>query len=296
FETAAVYGEEAKHPTRTIPRSVVALIVGLALLYTWTAYSTTIGVGWQQAGTVLGNIANAPQQYLTLATTFVGSWLGVALVIFVITSNFASAFAMHQAMVRYFYDMARAGLFPPIFGRTHPRWKSPHVASIAQSLFSLLLIGFLGLIIQHTNQDGSSSYALGFADGRYWQQTNGTVSFGWLASIVTMCILVVYVLTNIAAPCFARRRNELRLLPHVLAPVGSTILLLLPLASYVGPTLPGVIGAMFTRLGFAPTPFPSNILPLFVLVWVVLGGIYAAFLKRRYPDRYERMGSIVRNE
>src|SRR6266487_2085763 len=296
FETAAVYGEEARHPTRTLPIAVIALIVGLAVLYTWTAYSATIGVGWQHAGTVLGNVANAPEQYLTLATTFVGSWLGVALVIFVITSNFASAFAMHQAMVRYVYDMVRAGLFPPTLGHTHPRWKSPFVASIAQSLLTLLLIGFLGLIVQHTNPDGSSRYALGFADGRYWQQTNGTVSFGWLASIVTMCILVVYLLTNVAAPCFARRRNELRLLPHVLAPVGSTLLLLLPLASYVGPALPGAIGAFFTRLGFAPTPFPSNILPLFVIGWVVIGSIYAAFLKRRHPDRYERMGSIVRSE
>ncbi len=296
FETAAVYGEEAKRPTRTLPRAVVALIVGLAILYTWTAYSATIGVGWQQAGTVLGNVANAPQQYLTLATTFVGSWLGIALVVFVITSNFASAFAMHQAMVRYCYDLGRAGIFPRVFGRTHPRWKSPHIASIAQSLLTLLLIGFLGLIVQHTNPDGSSRYALGFADGRYWQQTNGTVSFGWLASIVTMCILVVYLLTNLAAPCFARRRNELRLLPHLLAPVGSTLLLLLPLTSYVGPALPGAIGPFFTRLGFAPTPFPSNILPLFVMVWVVIGSIYAAVLKRRHPDRYARMGSIVRSD
>jgi len=70
----------------------------------------------------------------------------------------------------------------------------------------------------------------------------------------------------------------------------------LPLASYVGPALPGAIGAFFTRLGFAPTPFPSNILPLFVIGWVVIGSIYAAFLKRRHPDRYERMGSIVRSE
>ncbi len=296
FETAAVYGEEAKNSKRTIPVAVISLIIGLAVLYIWTAYSATIGVGWQQAGTVLGNVANAPQQYLTLATTFVGSWLGIALVVFVITSNFASAFAMHQAMVRYCYDLGRAGIFPRVFGRTHPRWKSPFVASLAQSLFSLLLIGFLGLIVQHSNLDGSSSYALGFADGHSWQQTNGTVSFGWLASIVTMCILVVYLLTNIAAPCLARRRNELRLLPHILAPVGSTVLLLLPLASYVGPALPGAIGAFFTRLGFAPTPFPSNILPLFVMGWVVIGGIYAAVLKRRHPDRYARMGSIVRSD
>ena len=231
FETAAVYGEEARNPKRTLPLAVITLIVGLAVLYIWTAYSATIGVGWQHAGTVLGNVATAPQQYLTLAGTFVGSWLGVALVVFVISSNFASAFAMHQAMVRYFYDLSRAELLPALFGRTHPRWKSPFVASIAQSLFSLLLIAFLGLVIQHSNPDGSTRYALGIADGRFWQQTNGTVSFGWLASLVTMCILVVYILTNIAAPFFARRRQEFRVLTHLVVPGLSSLPLLLPLAS-----------------------------------------------------------------
>jgi amino acid transporter len=295
FETAAVYGEEAKNPKRTIPVAVISLILGLAVLYTWTAYAATIGVGWQNAGSVLGNIANAPQQYITLAGTFVGSWLGIALVVFVITSNFASGFAMHQAMVRYFYDMGRAGIFPRIFGRTHPRWKSPYIASITQTVFSLLVILFLGLVLQHTNKDGSSAYTLGFANA-YWQQVSGTVSFGWLASVVTICIILVYIMTNIAAPFFARSRNELRLFPHVVAPALSTLLLLLPLGSYVGPAIPGSIGTFFVNLGFAPTPFPSNILPLFVCGWVVIGVLYSAFLKRRYTDRYDRMGSIVRND
>ncbi len=296
FETAAVYGEEAKHPTRTIPLAVISLLVGLALLYTWTAYSTTIGLGWQNAGTLLGDVANAPQQYITLADTFVGSWLGIALVVFVITSNFASGFAMHQAMVRYFYDLSRVGLFPSIIGRIHPKWKSPYIASIIQSLFSILIIGFLGLILQHTNKDGSTSYALGIANGTYWQQTSGTGSFGWLATIVTMCIIVVYILTNIAAPCFAHRQKDLRVLPHIVAPVLSSLLLLLPLASYVGPAIPGSIGAFFVTLGFAPTPFPANILPLFVVGWVVIGLFYATFLKKRHPERYEQMGQITRND
>ncbi len=296
FETAAAYGEEAKNPKRTIPVAVISLIIGLAVLYTWTAYSATIGVGWQNAGSVLGNVANAQQQYITLAGTFVGGWLGIALVVFVITSNFASGFAMHQAMVRYFYDMARAGIFPKIFSRTHPRWNSPYITSLVQSIFSIVIIGFLGLVLQHTNKDGSSIYALGFADGSYWQQTSGTVSFGWLASVVTMCIIVVYIMTNVAAPLFACSRGEVRVLPHIVAPILSVLLLLLPLASYLGPAIPGSVGEFFVNLGFAPTPFPSNILPLFVIIWVVIGLIYAAFLARRYPDRYERMGSIVRND
>ena len=293
FETGAVYGEEARHPRRTIPVAIFSLLLFLAVLYIWTSYSATIGLGWQHAVDVLGNVNTAPQQYVTLAGTYVGSWLGTALVVFVVTSNFASAFAMHQAMVRYFYSMGREGILPRVFGKTHPRWKSPYMATFAQSGFTLLVLLFLGMVMQHANKDGSVSYALGIANGTTWQQTSGVISFGWLASIVTMCIILVYLLTNMAAPFFARSRHELRMFPHVIAPVVSTLLLLLPLASYLLPPLPGV-GTFLTTLGFAPTPFPSNILPLFVLAWVIAGLVYATILARRAPERYEQLGRIVR--
>jgi amino acid transporter len=293
FETGAVYGEEARHPRRTIPIAMFSLLLGLAVIYIWTSYSATIGVGWQHAVDVLGNVNNAPQQYITLAGIYVGSWLGTALVVFVVTSNFASSFAMHQAMVRYFYSMGREGVLPRVFGKTHHKWRSPYLATCAQSGFTLLVIGFLGFVIQHTNADGSVSYALGIANGTTWQQTSGIVSFGWLAGIVTMCLILVYLLTNVAAPFFAHARGELRVFPHLIAPAVSSLLLLLPLASYILPALPG-IGTFFTALGFAPTPFPANVLPVFVLAWVVFGLIYAAILARRAPERYERLGRIVR--
>jgi len=46
----------------------------------------------------------------------------------------------------------------------------------------------------------------------------------------------------------------------------------------------------FTSLGFAPTPFPLNILPLFVIIWIIAGLIYSYYLARTAPDRYEGMG------
>ncbi len=296
FETGAVYGEEARRPHWSIPLAVFSLLIGLALLYTWTAYSATIGVGWQQAGKVLGDVANAPGQYITLATTYVGSWLGVALIVLVMTSNFASSFAMHQAMVRYFYALGREGIVPRAFGRTHPKWQSPYLAIFAQSGFTVLVLLALSLIIQHANRDGSVIYALGIASGTQWQQSGGIVAFGWLASIVTMCLLVVYLLTNIAALRFARRKHRVQgvlpVLGYVVAPIVSSLLLLLPLASYVLPPLPG-IGRIVTEMGFAPTPFPLSILPLFVLVWVLIGQVYAMILKRRAPEHFERLGTVI---
>ncbi|MGB8347195.1 MAG: APC family permease, partial [Ktedonobacteraceae bacterium] len=66
FETGAVYGEEARHPHRTIPIAIFSLLIFLAVLYIWTSYAATIGVGWHNAGSVLGNVNVAPQQYVTL--------------------------------------------------------------------------------------------------------------------------------------------------------------------------------------------------------------------------------------
>jgi amino acid transporter len=303
FETVLSLGEETRRPKRTIPIAILGLILLLAVIYILTSYSVTIGVGWLHAQDVLGNAANAPQQYIDLANKFVGGWLGIGLVILVTSSNFASALAMHNAMTRYLFDLGRQDVLPgvgkvsgSVFGRAHPRWHSPYVASIAQTIFTIVVTLLLSLIIQHTNKDGSMSYAVGIADGKIFQQTSGVVSFGWLASIVTMCFLVIYIATNVAAPFFAYQRNELKglvsVLAHIVAPVLSSLLLLLPLASYIGPLLPG-IGGFFTGLGFAPLTFPSTILPVFVIVWILIGIIYAFYLARKSPERLENFGKAL---
>lgn len=292
FESGAVYGEEARNPRRAVPIALFSVIIGLAVLYVWTTYSVIIGLGWQHAGDVLGNIANAPGPYFDLATKYVGGWLVVCMLIALSAGTFSANISFHNGMVRYFYAMGRDSILPTSFGKTHPRWKSPYIASIAQSLFTILVLCFLGLVMQQTQKDGSIIYALGFADGTHWHQTNGISSYGWLAIIGTICFIIVYILTNISAPVLARRRQEFRLLTHILAPILSTVALLIPLASFILPPLPG-IGAAFTALGFAPTPFPLNILPLFVLVWLLIGVGYSLYLERTDPIRYARLGKII---
>jgi hypothetical protein len=80
---------------------------------------------------------------------------------------------------------------------------------------------------------------------------------------------------------------------HLIAPIISCLFLLIPLISFIMPPLP-VIGDFFTGLGFFPTPFPLNILPLFVIGWVIIGLLYAFYLARRHPERYEFLGRILR--
>ena len=299
FEGGAVYGEEARNPRRAVPIAIFSVVAILTVLYTWTAYSATIGYGWMNAVSQLGNLAGNPTPYYPLADFYApGGVLKALMIVAISTSSLACGLAFHNGMVRYFYAMGREGILPKVFGRTHPKYRSPHIATIAQSLFSaLLMIGF-AFVLQKTNADGSVSYALGIADGKTYVQADGIYPYTWLAIIGTIAFVIVYIMVNIASPVFALRfeKSSFRWPVHILAPVLSILVLLLPLISIVMPAIPGPIGNYFTNLGFAGTPFPLNILSLFVIIWVVAGLLYSTYLARTAPERYESMGRIIRGD
>ncbi|HET8846691.1 MAG TPA: APC family permease [Ktedonobacteraceae bacterium] len=295
-EQGVALGEEVRFPRRAIPYGLFGVFAGVGLLFVLTTYAAVIGLGWQNTVSTLGNIANAPAPYFDMANRYVGGWLTPVLSLTICTSTFASILAFHNGMIRYLYSMGRERVLPGWLGKTHPRWGSPYAASFVQSAFSLLVVLFLALIIQHANADGSTSYALGIADGKTSQQTNGIASYGWLAIIGTLNFLLVYILVNISAPFYARRHKELRVLTHVLAPLLSSLVLLIPLVSFVFPAIPGPIGEYFTGLGFFPTPFPLNILPIFPVLWLLIGWGYTIYLSRTHPGRFESLGRIVRGE
>ncbi len=297
-EQGVAFGEEVRFPRRAVPYGLFGVFGGVALLFILTTYAAVIGEGWQNvtSPTGLGNVAISPQPYFDLATRYVGGWLVPILYITISTSTFAAILAFHNGMVRYFYSLGRETVLPSWFGKTHPKWHSPYTASIVQSAFSILVIFFLASIFQKTNADGSTSYAFFFAAGSGYQQTNGIFSFGWLAIIGTISFIAVYIMVNISAPLYARQRGELNWLTHVVVPLLSSLVLLIPLASFVLPGIPGPIGAFATSTGLAPTPFPLNILPLFAVAWIVIGLIYTAIMRRVDPVRFERLGRIVRGE
>lgn len=297
FEAGAVYGEEARNPRRAVPVAVFAVVAFLTFLYVWTAYSATIGYGWQFAVTQFGNIINNPTPYYPLASTYVGGFLEALMIVAISTSALACGLAFHNGMVRYLYAMGREHILPRVFGRTHPSYRSPHIAIITQSLFSVVLIIFFAFVLQKPNPDGTFSYAIGIANDSY-VQVDGIYPYAWLAIIGTIAFAIVYIMVNIASPVFSLRfdKKSFNVFAHIAAPVLSTLVLLVPLISFVMPAIPGAIGNYFTSLGFAATPFPLNILPVFVAVWIVLGLIYSFVLSSANPERYEGMGRIIRGD
>ena len=75
----------------------------------------------------------------------------------IITGSFACGMAFHNTAARYMYSMGREGLLPAPLGRTHPKFKSPHIASVVQSVVAVVII-ILFAVFTGTNDPNSQAY------------------------------------------------------------------------------------------------------------------------------------------
>ena len=48
--------------------------------------------------------------------------------------------AFHNTTARYMYSLGRERVLPAPLGRTHPKYHSPHIASITQSVIAACIV------------------------------------------------------------------------------------------------------------------------------------------------------------
>lgn len=139
FEATIVYGEETRNPKKTIPRAIYIVIILLTLVYsltTWAIENAYPSGGLQQAIST-----NFMGFIIDLAATKVCYAWSVIMQGLLVTSFLAATIAIHNVITRYMFAMGRAGVLPSRLGKTHPQSKSPHVASVVQSIISAVLMG-----------------------------------------------------------------------------------------------------------------------------------------------------------
>ncbi|WKE69109.1 APC family permease [Streptomyces sp. WP-1] len=141
FESAALYGKEARDPERSVPRATyaaAALIAGFYALTSWLAVGE-IGPDHvrEVAGKQMGDL------FFGLGDDFLGSAGSTLLQVLLCTSLFAATLALHSAANRYAQVLAQDGLLPRTLAAEHRRHGSPHRASVWQSVVTaLVLAGF----------------------------------------------------------------------------------------------------------------------------------------------------------
>ncbi|MGW4757693.1 APC family permease [Streptomyces chartreusis] len=138
FESAALYGEEATDPTRSIPRATFLAVGLMGLFYLVTSWITMGAIGLDQAESTaqneLGNLL------FGLTSQYASPLVSQAMALLLCTSLLASMLAMHNAASRYLLTLGRERLLPTALGRLHPRHYSPAVASAVQTVLAAVVI------------------------------------------------------------------------------------------------------------------------------------------------------------
>jgi APA family basic amino acid/polyamine antiporter len=142
FDSISTHSEEARRPQRDVPVAILASLALCTLLYVGVAAVLTGLVPYRR----INPQAAVATAFTDLAARERSAALGVAAVLIAlgalagITSVLLVSF-LSQA--RIFLAMARDGLLPPgVFGAVHPRFRTPHRATLLTGALVCLLAAF----------------------------------------------------------------------------------------------------------------------------------------------------------
>jgi amino acid transporter len=236
FESAASLGEEAVVPRREIPRAIWLSVVFGTVFYVACTATQSLGFGLEEAGVRRLGGAEAPLG--ELAGHFVGSPLASALDLGAALSAVAAGLGGVTVGARMIFAFARDGVGPRRLAGVSPTARVPAAALAVELLVSLVLL-------------------IAFRVAR----TAPLDVFFYLATPGVLSLLVMYVLTNVAA---VRR----------IVRTGSPWETLLPVAGTA------VAGYVLYRNVWPLPPAPYRWFPLGVLAWLAAAVLLTAAVPR----------------
>jgi amino acid transporter len=260
FEATTIYSEEAKDPSRTVPRATYLSVLIIGVFYAISTWAMVNGEGADKLMATLGGMD--PTTFIfTLSDRYVGGWLTTIMSLLLITSVFAALLAFHNAAARYFYVLGREGLLPAGLGQTHDTHQSPHLGSLLQTVLALIVMGIFIL----TSQDP----VLGL--------------FTWLTNVATLSVITLMALVSFAVIAFFRKKPQLE--PSAFKA---------SIAPLVGGILLAIVGLMvvvhFPDLTGANMTLAYSLVAL-VPIAGVLGAIVANQLKQQSGARFAELGA-----
>jgi len=255
-EGTAIYQEEARNTRVTIPRATYISIVLVGLFYILTAWCLSSSVG----STHVASVAKAdPGTFIiNRASEHLGRWGAEAISVLVLTSSLAAALALFNNAARYLYALARDGVLPARLATTHPRHRSPHVAS------GILVVAMAAVV---------AISAMAGLD----PLVNVSTALVGLGSVGLMTLLAA---TSLAIPAFFARRGNFG--------PGTTF----------APLIGGLVIAVAVVLAFANYPMLTGVdsavinhLPYLLIVLAICGACQAQWIKRHRPRVFARIAT-----
>lgn len=255
FEATAVFREEAKNPSVTIPRATYVSIIFMALLFMSATFLLIAGYG---PAVAMSQVNSNTAQFSTNSFGFFLGHAGLVMIeILMCTSGFAGCLALHNVLARYVYCLSADGVFPRALGEIHSRFGSPAKASVIVSIVTGL--GFVGCAVG----------AMDPYDG-----------YGILVGIAGIGLLTLQVLTSASVVAFFFRDRRGQSVWKTLIAPGLACLIILSCDVFAAANISLLTGDE-----------KSGIILFIVFTVVFFAGVIHARVLRRYnPSVYDAIG------
>ena len=121
FDSVSTAAEETKDPRRNVPIGIIATLVVCTILYVGVVVVLTGIAPWN----TLGNAAPVVTELGRLNL----KWVQLAVLAGAMIGMISSLLVFQLGQARVWFAMSRDGLLPRIFGRVHPRFRTPDVST-----------------------------------------------------------------------------------------------------------------------------------------------------------------------
>lgn len=136
FDAVSTAAGEAKNPQRDMPIGILGSLIICTVLYIAVCAVLTGMLPYPQLGTA-EPVSTALEAYPDLR------WLQIFVEIAAVAGLGSVILVMLMAQPRIFYTMARDGLMPRLFGKVHPRHRTPYLGTVVVCILAGLLAGLL---------------------------------------------------------------------------------------------------------------------------------------------------------
>ena len=136
LELAPTMAGEVVEPRKTFPRAIVISGLSIAAVY----LTGTISLLWSLPPKEVSIISGVNQAITKAGAAHGMPWLGPPIALLMTLAGLGGVGAWLIATARLLFVGGLDRYLPPIFGKTHPKWKTPWFAMLFQAVFSAVFI------------------------------------------------------------------------------------------------------------------------------------------------------------
>lgn len=268
FESTAIFRDEAKDPSRTIPRATYLAVIGIGVFYTLSSWALVMA--WGPSAVVAQAAENPGAMILITTLKYLGPIGQVVMNVLLITSMFACVLSFHNVITRYQHSMSNAKVLPDLLGKVHPKHFAPHLSSVVQTATAgVLIVAFAALGLDPVLQ-----------------------VFTWFSGVATLAIAILMAITSVAVVVyFARTKKDRRLWNTVIAPVLG-LFGLLASAVLIAANFPFLVGDVDAK-GVPVFGVVSAVLLGLVVLFPLVGALQALVLRRTNRPAYDQITEAI---